>query len=240
MHRNKLYQLMKYIDDVSGEELPYYCAYGTLIGTIREKGIIPWDKDCDIWVPITYYDEFIKKLEKNNTGNFDIHSESDFNYNQLFSRISMKGENHLETSIDIFPLVGITSDFSEQKKFIRKSKFIFKFYYAKNVQLKEYKNRKKRGLQILLAKTLVFLIPNQWFIEQYKNMLNRYSYENSDYVYNICGSYGEREILKKDWFANVMRTDFDDFQVNSPGGYDELLKHIYGNYMISKKENYLS
>lgn len=236
MSKDKLTLIMKYIEDSTNEtKYKYYCAYGTLLGTIREKGIISWDEDCDIWVPIDYYDEFIETLNTNNKGEFSILTSKDEKYSHLFARVVIKGENHLETSVDIFPLVGISENINEQKKFILQSKFYFKFYYAKKVPLAEYKNNKIRGMEIMFAKLAVTFLSENWFKKKYINQCYKYPYTDSKLIYNICGSYGKREVLKKEWFSSIIRTEFEGDYVNSPVGYDKLLTHIYGEYMIPKK-----
>lgn len=241
MQKKKLIKIMEFIEESTCDsKYTYYCGYGTLIGTIREKGLIPWDEDCDIWVPITYYDEFIDRLKQKNNGSFSVLSRADEDYSHLFSRVVVKGDNHLKTSVDIFPLVGISENKVMQKKFIIKSKFIFKFYFAKCVSLKEYKYRKLRGIQILLAKIVVSPLRKSWFLKRYDKQCEKYPLEKSEYIYNICGSYGKKEIFKHEWFKGVIRTDFEYLKVNSPSGYDELLTHIYGDYKTAKREDYLS
>ncbi|MBR3636490.1 MAG: LicD family protein [Lachnospiraceae bacterium] len=49
-----LKKMLEYIHEVCKENnIRYYVAAGTLIGTIRHSGFIPWDDDIDIWMP--YY-----------------------------------------------------------------------------------------------------------------------------------------------------------------------------------------
>jgi hypothetical protein len=47
----KLYQMMKDVDEVMrANNVPYIAESGTLLGSVRHGGLIPWDDDLDIQV----------------------------------------------------------------------------------------------------------------------------------------------------------------------------------------------
>ena len=46
--------------------LKYYLTYGSLLGAVRHKGIIPWDDDIDIVLMPDEYDKLINVLTESN------------------------------------------------------------------------------------------------------------------------------------------------------------------------------
>ena len=55
--------LQEYVDFCESESLRYFVAYGTLLGTVRHKGFIPWDDDIDVMMPREDYERLLKKGE---------------------------------------------------------------------------------------------------------------------------------------------------------------------------------
>ena len=55
------FEVLRFIDKLCTEQqLTYFLMYGSLIGAIRDKGIIPWDDDIDVMMPRPDYDRLVR------------------------------------------------------------------------------------------------------------------------------------------------------------------------------------
>lgn len=71
--RIQLNVLSRFMEICEKHQLKYSVAGGTLIGTIRHKGYIPWDDDIDIHMPRRDYDRFVQLYkEQYNDGKIKI------------------------------------------------------------------------------------------------------------------------------------------------------------------------
>ena len=66
--------LMDFAAFAEEHEIDYFCCGGTLLGTIRHQGFIPWDDDIDLAMTREHYDKFLKLADGAYDGKYRVMS----------------------------------------------------------------------------------------------------------------------------------------------------------------------
>lgn len=249
------YEVLKFIDKICRENnLQYFLMYGTLIGAVRNEGIIPWDDDIDVMMPRSDYENLIQYCQDNKSAmeNFKLFENSLIpDYPHPIARMSdmrykIEFQNEKDYGIglfvDIYPLDGVGNDWNIAHKLIRKS--------YRNASLCFLTSRKKFGVDnttSLLRMIMKFpayiwanIMGNKHYINKSRKLCGKYSYELSQYVSGVAQPFREsgnedRNIYKKEWFE-LIEHKFEDGVFYIPRGYDKILKMGYGDYMTPLPE----
>lgn len=248
------YEILKFLDKFCRENnLKYFLMYGSLIGAVRDKGIIPWDDDIDIMMPRPDYDRLIQICASKDIAPFKLFEKSLVSkYPHPIARMSdqrykIDFENEKDYGIglfvDIYPLDGVGNDFAKAQQLVRKAN--------KNASLCFLTSRKHFGKDNtnsairMLAKYPAYifanLFGNDYFIKKAQVFCTKYSYEQSKYVSGVAQPWREKKgenknIYKKEWFE-LTEAEFEDRKFFIPKGYDEILKMGYGDYMTPLPED---
>ena len=248
------YEILKFLDAFCRKNnLTYFLMYGSLIGAVRDKGIIPWDDDIDIMMPRPDYDKLIQICSTENILPFKLFENSIVSeYPHPISRMSdqryktnfaNEKDYGIGLFVDIYPLDGVGDDLKKAHKLIKKA--------YRNASLCFLTSRKKFGRDNTKSKIRMAvkfpayiwanLLGNHHYIKKSIKLCKEYSYEESKYVSGIAQPFREsngenKNIYLKEWFE-VIETEFEGRKFCIPKGYDKILKMGYGDYMVPLPEN---
>lgn len=219
----------------------YYAAYGTLIGAVRHKGLIPWDDDIDVYMLRPDYEKFCA-LKGKVKGHYDIMDVNDENYWLLsmakFVDVNTTLQEHeqfplvLGIYIDIFPLDELESntDIKYKQKYDKYSKLLVKSMTRPNF-CKLFKQTKLHSFLHSLLLNMYHRALQSFYMKNYKKCVEKIKLCRGDYLISYDGPYGSGEIIKKDYFNNPIELEFEGRSILASPEYDVILRQLYGDYM---------
>lgn len=223
-------------------QIKYFAAYGTLLGAVRHKGLIPWDDDIDVFM---FPEDYIKfcSLKYNVEGHYEIMDKDTDGYWLLSMAKFINTSTTLWESpafpcitgmyIDIFPLwktnginyVDLKKKYDDlyfgYQRVIKKYSFIeclYRFFKWDN------------PFELLFILLFRKIITKKRFSE-YNLFLEKLKNQDGDYWASYDGAYGEREILLNKWVEDITTMEFEGRKIPIPIGYHNVLTQLYGNYM---------
>lgn len=248
LHELELMILKDVVEILEKHGLKYYMYGGSLLGTVRHNGFIPWDDDIDI---ILFREDFNKALNILNNElpeKYDlIHMDYVEDYFGSFAKVSLKNtifsrwytfytDFDLGIHIDLFPLDNIPkSDFLGK---LHHQGYVFCYQFVINSCIKfDMYTKFRTKLHNAVHDILNFIPINK---KTWKKLLTKemmfFSYKETERVtdcFNLAGYMA----YQRDDFEPAINAKFEDFEVRIPKNYDKLLTQIYGDYMkIPPKE----
>ncbi len=242
IHDVELMILRDFISFCEENNLTYFMYAGSLLGTIRHEGFIPWDDDLDVCMLRDEFERF-KKLFSSNDKYELLSCESQKDYCYLFAKLSLKNTRFEEQwasqldfdigfNIDIFVLDDLAE--GKYKRFyqLKKAYFYNRLLIMSKIRLDDLPIIPKllsHSMYHIL--NLLRLNPSK-LNRKCLNFLNKYSDANADNVFDISATAAEYPLIyDKNDFKEVIQVKFEDVQVNVPKMYDKILTELYGDYM---------
>ena len=232
-------------------DIKWFVDWGTLLGTIRHGGFVPWDDDVDISMLRPDLNKFLEVAEQELGGRYEVHSlDSKEAFNDILSWVSNTRQitwedEHIRkfhgfpfmAGIDIFPIDYVSRD-EEQAETIR---VIGKVLIEETLGLvdcsEEFAEQREGALQMLEGALGVSFDRNgnlkKQVLELATKLFSMYGEEDADEVAMIpfTTRIKGRTQHQKWCYSDVEWRDFEGvMKVPVPIGWDEILRSKYGDY----------
>lgn len=235
--REKLVQIMKAFDAFCKEHnLRYSIAYGTMIGAIRHKGLIPWDDDIDLYMPRPEYEKFLSLTSENgisekykvihygNTGQYYLQFAKVIDSDTTLVEYRFTQGCPIGVFIDIVPVDGETDNVLRQKKKLKEwERTMRRLWYI------NYSAPAENSLEYLIKrfwfKTVLGYTPKKLFCT-----IDRLAEDFNTSQYMRSWAFPSK-VLEKSWFDDLIEVEFEGLKVKCFKEYDKCLTLQYGDYM---------
>lgn len=237
--KQEMLRILKYIDYISKKNnINYTLIGGSLIGAIRNNGIIPWDDDIDIGLMYNDYEKLIQAIEDDSNDEFRLirfenNKSCYFPHTKLVSTRTYLIERDLQEidGMGVFVDIFIYSYLPQEK---RKRKIAFNRLITTNKLIyslrKPNKNEKKYIIKFMRYIICKYIIGSKIL---YKYLRNLYvKYDKSNYIVSSLPQYGiEKEIQDSICFNEFDTHLFEKEDIMITKEYDKMLTKTFGNYM---------
>lgn len=224
--------MLKHVAALCEEEgINYSVCFGSMLGTVRHHGPIPWDYDIDIAVPENQYARFIDVMERRLPSDYWVDFRSKYDTPKCFARIGLRGYDTRSLHIDVYRLVGFPDSESKYKPIARRGHLLIEMRLVKDSNIVYYTKHPKKQKRIKLYRKLLLPISTEAIVKRYDKLCGKYPYENTDIAgFNLYPT-GPKYIWNKSILEDTILADYADYKVRIPREYDSILRHVYGDYM---------
>lgn len=220
--------------------LEYIVYGGTMLGTIKYEGIVPWDDDVDVAMPRKDYMKFIKEASKILPDKYIIQTpyfehKTPYSYTKMRIRgtkMIEKYYNKLDIEkgvyIDIYPIDNIPDDEKLRKKqFKNVNKWIKLYYYR---QCLRFELKAKSLLKSIIYSLLYFslrIIPQRYYIKKMDYYMTEYNKIKTKRKACLFSPNYNNIFIE---FYPLVEKKFGDIIVKVPKCYEDHLFNRYGDY----------
>ena len=238
-----LLDLLAQVDAVCKKhDITYYVIGGTLLGTVRHKGFIPWDDDLDIAMMRPDYNRFLEVAPKEIKGKYFFQTTlTDQDYYKEWARIrnsettGIHDHNEMHKCnngiyMDIFPLENYTHSLRGK---LHQS---LSMTLGRILTVKIHHNTRPRNSirsHIIYGISFFFGVKSTHRLREFietRNARKRSKYVTLGDVHFETYS-PEKLTFNREDFKEVVYLPFEEGKVPAPSGYQNILTTEYGDYM---------
>lgn len=210
-------------DILESNNIPYFIAYGTLLGAVRHKGFIPWDEDFDFILFDDTYDKASAVLsEKLPADMFLENDKTEIKYFHAWSHVkdlysicesSMYPQDsvyvHRGLSLDLYKFSKMKQKEWPSFKYIEAIKYINRLLALGLIAENEYHKRKEQ-------------------FDEYFDCINKTTPSTNQLIY---GSSVSKHMFTLESIKPLRTIEFEGEHFSAPNNPDIFLKECYGDYM---------
>ena len=249
--------LLMQLDEVCKKHnLKYYITDGTMLGTVRHKGFIPWDDDIDVTMFRDDYEKLLKVAETEFKYPYFLQTEySDPGClrghaqlrNSATTGILKTEEGKFKFNQGLFLDVFVMDIVIDDKKLYEQQKKDAEKYRKRAVKYARWSTRYyKQNTWQSKVKGILYPVVNTFLrktkleeknFRKFEEVCKRYNNMETKYVTTLEFSFDIERWGKrlKSYFDKVEYMPFEFIKLPISVDYDEMLRNDYGDYMVFKK-----
>ena len=238
LHSIQIQIFKRFINVCSDFGFRYFLGYGSLLGAVRDHGIIPWDDSIDVVMPYEDYAALLSLPEETWGDDLFLQTyDTDPHFPKYYAKLRDNNttmvtadyaeyDMHHGICINIMPIIKLADDPGERRRQIRDAKLYKSFT--------EKRPFGKTGTSMYIYTSAVLAVtPEHQLMERRDELKEKVlHYENTDSQECIvlAGNVSLELPLQREWFESAVECEFEGINAKIPEGWNFWLKLRYGDY----------